>query len=66
MIVCPRCNESNFHRSHRRRFDFFPRLLGMIALRCNLCEHRFFRPRRSILPSGSSKLRASAHVSAPH
>ena len=46
-ITCPKCRESNIRRSHRRPFDFFLTSIGLIPLRCNICEHRFFRPRKS-------------------
>jgi hypothetical protein len=48
LITCPKCREPNIRRSHRRLFDFIFRSLGMVALRCNVCEHRFFRFRRSL------------------
>jgi hypothetical protein len=47
-VTCPRCHESNVRRSHRRPHDLLPRFFGMVALRCNLCEHRFFRFRRTL------------------
>jgi hypothetical protein len=50
-ITCPKCRESNIRRSHRRPFDFFFTSIGMVPLRCNLCEHRFFRFRRYFEPS---------------
>lgn len=48
VITCPKCRESNIRRSHRRSLDFFFTVFGMVPLRCNLCEHRFFRFRRSL------------------
>jgi hypothetical protein len=47
-ITCPKCREPNIRRSHRRLLDIFLRSIGMVPLRCNLCEHRFFRFRRSL------------------
>jgi hypothetical protein len=50
--LCPKCHDSNIRRSHRRLFDVIFRSIGMVPLRCNLCEHRFYRLRRQIeLPS---------------
>jgi hypothetical protein len=49
-LACPKCREPNIRRSHRQLLDFFLRSFGMIPLRCNLCEHRFFRFRRSMSP----------------
>lgn len=48
-IACPKCREQNIRRSHRRLLDFFLRSIGMVPLRCNLCDHRFFRFRRSLV-----------------
>jgi hypothetical protein len=48
IAACPKCRESNVRRSHHRFFDFFLRGIGMVPLRCNVCEHRFFRFRRSL------------------
>jgi hypothetical protein len=45
---CPICRETSIRRSHRRFLDFFLRTIGMVPLRCNVCEHRFFRFRRSL------------------
>jgi hypothetical protein len=45
---CPKCRETNVRRSRRRFFDFLFRSIGMVPLRCNICEHRFFRFRRSL------------------
>lgn len=47
-ITCPKCREPNIRRSHRRLLDFLFRTIGMVPLRCNVCEHRFFRFRRSL------------------
>lgn len=47
-VTCPRCHESSVHRSHRKRLDILPRLFGMIAVRCNFCERRFFRSRHAL------------------
>jgi len=49
-LACPKCREPNIRRSHRQLLDFILRSFGMIPLRCNLCEHRFFRFRKSISP----------------
>jgi hypothetical protein len=49
-LACPKCREPNIRRSHRQLLDFILRSFGMIPLRCNLCEHRFFRFRRSMSP----------------
>ncbi len=48
-ITCPKCREPNIRRSHRKLLDFLLRSIGLIPLRCNLCEHRFFRFRRKHL-----------------
>jgi hypothetical protein len=48
IATCPKCRESNVRRSHRRFLDLFLRGIGMVPLRCNVCEHRFFRFRRSL------------------
>ena len=48
VATCPKCRESNIRRSHRRFLDFVFRSIGMVPLRCNICEHRFFRFRRSL------------------
>jgi len=63
-INCPKCHESNVHRSHRRSRDFVPRLFGMIAVRCNLCDHRFFRPRRALGQGDTTRMPASSGVRA--
>jgi len=47
-ITCPKCRESNIRRSHRRLFDVVFASIGLVPLRCNVCEHRFFRFRRSL------------------
>ena len=47
-VKCPKCHERDIRRSHHRLFDFLLRSLGMVPLRCNICEHRFFRFRKSI------------------
>jgi hypothetical protein len=47
-IACPKCRERSIRRSHRRLLDIMLRWIGMVPLRCNLCEHRFFRSRRSL------------------
>ena len=48
-IKCPKCRELNIRRSHRRVYDFALRAVGIVPVRCNLCEHRFYRLRRSLL-----------------
>ena len=63
-VNCPKCHESNVHRSHKRPYDFFPRLFGMVAVRCNLCEHRFFRPRRSLAQARRVRMSDSGRVRA--
>ena len=47
-ITCPRCREPNIRRSQRQLLDFILRSFGLVPLRCNICEHRFFRFRRSL------------------
>jgi hypothetical protein len=47
-VTCPRCREGNIRRSHRRLLDFILHYVGMVPLRCNLCDHRFFRFRKSL------------------
>lgn len=47
-VTCPKCRESDIRRSHRRLLDFFFTSIGMLPLRCNQCEHRFFRFRKSL------------------
>ena len=47
-IVCPKCGAPSIRKSHRRWFDFLLRSIGMVPLRCNVCNHRFFRFRRSL------------------
>jgi hypothetical protein len=44
-LTCPKCRESNIRRSHRRPGDILFRVLGLVAFRCNVCDHRFFRLR---------------------
>lgn len=46
--ICPKCREPNVRRSHRRLLDFLLTSIGMVPLRCNVCEHRFFRFRKSL------------------
>ena len=46
--TCPRCRQSNVRRSHRQFLDFVLRSIGMVPLRCNVCEHRFFRFRKRL------------------
>jgi hypothetical protein len=46
-ITCPKCRETNIRRSHRRLLDFLLRSIGLVPFRCNICEHRFFRFRKS-------------------
>jgi hypothetical protein len=53
-IKCPKCRQPNVRRSRRRVYDFVLRSIGMVPLRCNLCEHRFYRPRRSVVPAENS------------
>ena len=55
--TCPKCREPNVRRSHRRFLDFLVRSIGMVPLRCNVCEHRFFRFRRSLLHAGANSER---------
>jgi hypothetical protein len=65
-IVCPRCREANVHRSHRRPLDLIPRSIGMIALRCNLCNHRFFRFRRALAhPAAGAATDAAVRLHTP-
>jgi hypothetical protein len=55
-VSCPKCREMNVRRSHRKMFDFLYRSIGMVPLRCNVCEHRFFRSRKSLgLPRANSE-----------
>jgi len=58
-VTCPKCRESNVRRSHRRLLDFLFRSIGMVPLRCNLCEHRFFRFRKSLGPPADNSARAA-------
>jgi hypothetical protein len=53
-IKCPKCHEPNVRRSHRKAFDVVLRAVGLIPLRCNLCEHRFYRFRRSVVLAGGN------------
>jgi hypothetical protein len=52
VTTCPKCREASVRRSHRRFLDFVFRTIGMVPLRCNLCEHRFFRFKKSLGPDG--------------
>jgi hypothetical protein len=47
-IHCPNCHDSSIRRSHRRFFDFLWVAFGLMPLRCNACEYRFFRFRRNL------------------
>ena len=47
-IKCPECREPNVRLAHRRVMDLPWRLCGFVAIRCNLCDHRFYRYRRLI------------------
>jgi len=47
-ITCPKCRESNVRRSRRRFLDFLFKAIGMVPVRCNICEHRFFRFRKDL------------------
>jgi hypothetical protein len=47
-VICPKCHEANVRRSHRRAADLLPRWIGMVPLRCNLCECRFYRFRKGL------------------
>ncbi len=47
-VKCPKCHEPDVRRSRRRLIDFILRSIGMVPLRCNLCEYRFYRFRRSL------------------
>jgi len=48
-IQCPKCHESSIRRSRRRVFDLLWVAFGLMPLRCNTCEHRFFRFRRHLV-----------------
>jgi hypothetical protein len=48
-VTCPRCRERNIRRSHRRLLDFILCSIGLVPLRCNMCAHRFFRFRKSLI-----------------
>lgn len=58
-ITCPKCRESNVRRSHRRPLDVFLTTIGLLPLRCNICEHRFFRTRKSLGLTRASTQRAT-------
>ena len=58
-VRCPKCHERDIRRSHRRLFDFLLRSIGMVPLRCNICEHRFFRFRKSLRSLIRSRWRVS-------
>jgi hypothetical protein len=47
-VKCPKCREPDIRRSRRRLHDILLRIIGMVPLRCNICEHRFYRFRRSL------------------
>ena len=47
-VTCPKCREPNIRRSRRRLIDIILTTFGMVPLRCNICEHRFFRFRKSL------------------
>ncbi len=47
-IKCPKCHERNIRRSHHRLFDILLRSIGLVPMRCNLCDHRFYRFRRGL------------------
>jgi hypothetical protein len=55
--TCPKCHEPNVRRSRRRFFDVILRGLGMVPLRCNLCEHRFYRFHRQLALRNTSPQR---------
>jgi len=38
--------------------DFLLRGIGMVPLRCNVCEHRFFRFRRNLVLMDTGSQRA--------
>jgi hypothetical protein len=58
-IHCPKCHESNIRRSRRRLFDALLRSIGMVPLRCNLCEHRFYRFRRQFALASADSQRTA-------
>ena len=58
-ISCPKCRELNVRRSHRRVLDFLFRCIGMVPLRCNVCDHRFFRFRKSLGLASTNTERAA-------
>jgi len=47
-VTCPKCHEADIRRSHHRLFDVLLRIIGMVPLRCKICEHRFYRFRKSL------------------
>jgi hypothetical protein len=53
-LSCPKCREQNVRKSHRQVLDFLLSSIGLVRLRCNICDHRFFRFRKGLLRSGSS------------
>jgi ABC-type proline/glycine betaine transport system ATPase subunit len=48
-IQCPKCHDSSIRRSRRRIFDLLFLAFGLMPLRCNVCEHRFFRLRKNLV-----------------
>jgi hypothetical protein len=46
--TCPHCGFDEFRRSRIRIFDWPLYLVGIIALRCISCDHRFYRHRLAI------------------
>jgi hypothetical protein len=47
-VKCPKCHEPDIRRSHHRLRDILWRVVGMVPVRCNVCEHRFHRSRKSL------------------
>ncbi len=47
-MICPKCNDQDIRRSHRRWMDFLLGAFGLVPFRCNTCLHRFFRFRASL------------------
>jgi ssDNA-binding Zn-finger/Zn-ribbon topoisomerase 1 len=47
-ITCPRCHEPNIRRSHSRLIEVLFRGIGLFPWRCNLCDCRFYRFRKTI------------------
>jgi hypothetical protein len=43
--ICPNCGFNEFRTSRIRFYDWPLYLLGVIALRCVSCDHRFYRHR---------------------